>query len=171
MVNEASQAVSKKSIKECQFSAQFWAENIGLYADHVRRISQRFAIGSAVLSALTGLGVWSVLAASTQWPAVLAVSLVSLVSSALAIIPKIIKYEECAKAAASLTSSYGHVLGELNLASELLSNKTDKASEIESNAIKHFEEVKTIKDNLQPFPKDLQEEKNLQWEEFKKSNP
>jgi hypothetical protein len=106
MVDAPIQPVSESRIEECKVSAKFWASEIELYAERMRGRADRYAVISALLSALTGLGVWSTLATSTQWPAVFAVSLVALIAAAVAIIPQIKGYGKCAEIAASLGPRY-----------------------------------------------------------------
>jgi len=160
MVNAANQPVSESRVRECEVSARFWAAEIGLYAQDMRKLADRYAIISALLSALTGLGVWSTLAASTQWPAVLVVSLVALAAAAVAVIPQVKGYGACAEAAASLGPRYGHVLGELNDALDRLHGGHSDGPSLALQAVKEFEEVKAAKDTLRPYPVKLQEKIN-----------
>ena len=160
MVNAVTQPISESRVRECEVSARFWATEIGLYAERMRKRADRYAIISALLSTLTGLGVWSTLAASTQWPAVLVVSLVALAAAAVAVIPQVRGYGECAEAAASLGPRYGHVLGELRDALDMLHGGHPDGPSLARQAVKEFEEVKAAKDALRPYPADLQEKIN-----------
>jgi len=128
----------------------------------MRKLADNYAIISAILSAVTGLGVWSTLAASTQWPAVLVVSLVALTAAAVAVIPQIKGYGVCAEAAASLGPRYGHVLGELKDALDMLHGSDSDGPSFALQAVEEFEKVKAAKDALRPFPADLQEKINKQ---------
>jgi len=159
MGSPATQPISESRVLECKDSAQFWATELGPYAEEMRRRADFYAISSVVLSTITGLGVWSTLPGSTHWPAVLLVSLVALASAAAAAIPQIKAYGRCAEAAASLGVRYGHVMGELEDALEMLHNGHPGGSSRASDALKEFEEVRTAKQNLRPFPAEAQ--KNL----------
>jgi hypothetical protein len=154
------QPVSESRVQECEVSARFWATKILLYAQHMRALSDRYAIFAAILSAVTGLGVWTTLAASTQWLPVLVVSLVSLAAAAVAIIPQVKGYGTCAEAATALGPRYGHVLGELKDALGMLHNNHQDGPSFASQAVKDFEEVKAAKDALKPYPDRLQAEIN-----------
>jgi hypothetical protein len=160
MGNPATQPVSELRVLECIDSAEFWSTEIGPYAEDMRKRADFYAISSVVLSTITGLGVWSTLAGSTHWPAVLLVSLVALASAAVAAIPQIKGYGRCAEAAASLGPRYGHVLGELEDALAMLRNGHPDGSARASQALKEFEEVRTAKQNLRPFPVGPQEKLN-----------
>jgi len=158
--NPVTVPISEQRVKDCEFSARFWSTRIALYAERMRKRADLYAIIAALLSTLTGLGAWSILAASTQWPAVLAVSLVALVAAAVAVIPQIKGYGACAEAAASLGPRYGHVLGELKDALEMLrAGHPDGPSRAQA-AVEEFEDVRTAKEALRPYPTALMEEIN-----------
>jgi hypothetical protein len=99
--------VSEVRARECESSARFWAEDLGPFASEMTGRAERYATYSAVLSAITGLGVWTTLVESAKWPAVILVSLVAFLSAFVVSIPKIKGYPERAKSAASLSSRYG----------------------------------------------------------------
>jgi hypothetical protein len=160
MVNPLNPIVSETRVKECEVSARFWASEIGSYAQHMRELADRYAIVSALLSTLTGLGVWSILAASNRWPAVLAVSLVALAAAAVALIPKNKGFGACAEAAASLEPRYGHILGDLKDALELLKRDPAAGQALALQAVTDFEQVKAAKATLKPYPTALQEKIN-----------
>jgi hypothetical protein len=150
------QVVSEPRLQECETSASFWATEIGRYADLMRKRADNYSIASALLSALTGLGVWSTLAASTQWPVVLLVSLVALVAAAVAAIPRIKGYGECAQAAALLGPRYGHAVGELRDVLGMLQSRNPDAGARAAQAVKEFEDVRAAKEALKPYPAELQ---------------
>jgi hypothetical protein len=158
MVDAATQPVSESRARECEESARFWTTAIGPYAHRMRKRADNYAITAALLSTLTGLGVWSTLAASTRWPAVLAVSIVALIAAAVTVIPQIKGYAACAEAAAALGPRYGHVLGELIDALEMLDRGHPDGPYCVRQAVKEFEEVRTDKQALKPYPADLQKE-------------
>ena len=160
MVNEVTKPISESRVRECEVSARFWATEIGPYAERMRKRADHYAIISALLSALTGLGVWSTLVTSTQWLAVLAVSLVALFAAAVSVIPQIKRYGQCAGAATSLGPRYGHALGELMDALEMLRTGHSDGSSRARQAVELFEKVKAAKDSLRPYPAELHEKIN-----------
>jgi len=158
MVDPATQPVSESRARECEESARFWTTAIGPYAHRMRKRADNYAIIAALLSTLTGLGVWSTLAASTQWPAVLAVSIVALIAAAVTVVPQIKGYAACAEAVAGLGPRYGHVLGELMDALDMLRRGDSNALAPLRQAVDEFEKVRADKQALKPFPADLQKE-------------
>ena len=127
----------------------FWSENIGLYADKKRSAATIFAVIAAVLSGITGLGVWATLTESVRLYAVIAVSLVGFATVFAAAVLKYGGYAESAAAAAPLTSEYGHVRGELvDALAVLKSAELPEAHLQASEAVTQFEEVKRKKDEL-----------------------
>jgi hypothetical protein len=150
--------ISEARVKECEESARFWAKNLGFYAQTMRQRADNFAIISAILSGVTGLAVWTTIAASTKWPAILVVSLVSISSSIVGVIPQIKKYGECAESAACLAPRYGNVLGKLTDALATFHNGHSHENELVEAVVKEFEAIKADKDKLKPLPTKLQAE-------------
>jgi hypothetical protein len=122
----------------------------------MRRRADRYAITAALLSTLTGLGVWSTLAASTDWWAVLIVSIVALAAAVAAIVPKAKGYVECAAVAAALAPRYSQVMGELQDAATWLEQAESGAHDRADAAVKKFEGIKSEKDSLKTLPSQLQ---------------
>lgn len=149
--------ISKSRVQECLESARFWATEIGPYAHRMRVRADTFALIAAGLSAVTGLGIWSTVKASTWWPAVVVVSLVSLTSAVVAAVPRIMKYGECAEAAAPLGPRYGSVLGKLMDALEMLRKNDTNAQACANEAVKEFEHIRSAKEALKPYPAALAE--------------
>ncbi len=153
-MNESKGApVSLERVQRCLESADFWEEQLGKYGMDARARADRWSWISVGGSTLTGLAVWSTLAASTAWPAVLIVSVVAFVSALAGAAPKIGRYEDTAKDAAALASRYGHVIGELTDVKEALVD-SDSRPEIQTAArmaVASFEEVKKDKDALSPI--------------------
>ena len=144
--------VSEGRVRECEASARFWAEELGPFANQMNEHADRYALISAALSSLTGLAVWTTLVASTEWPAVLLVSIVAFTSAFVALIPKIKGYSACAKAATALSSRYGAVLGELVDAAEMYRRNSPDASLYAEAVVKKFEEIRKEKEDLKPYP-------------------
>jgi hypothetical protein len=157
MPQPAIESVSEKRIVECEESARFWATNLGIYAQQMRRKAEGYAIATGVLGAVTGLGVWSTLAASTAWPAVLTVSAIGLVSMILSAVTGTKRYGECAGAAATLAGRYGEVLGDLVDARETIRKADPGGASRAQRAVRDFEKAKKQKDELAPFPVALQQ--------------
>ena len=160
MGNSIAGIVDLERVKACEFSAEFWAENIGLYANRIRKRGERFAIASTALSTISGLGVWATLNASTNWLAIFVVSIFAIASAVISMVPQIVGFGKCAESAASLAPRYGHVLGNLKAAVVMLQNNAEGAQPFATQVIKEFEEIKHIKDNLNPFPEALAKEIN-----------
>src|SRR6056297_3085485 len=112
--------ISEGRILDCIESAYFWASRLPRYAGKMRRRADNYAIASTILSTITALGIWSTFASSSSWPAILAVSLVAIISAFVVQVPKIRGYAKCAEDSANLGSRYGNVLGELKDSLELL---------------------------------------------------
>jgi hypothetical protein len=167
MLNTVNQPISESRLMECEISARFWAAEIGKYAQRMRKRADSFALLSALLSTLTGLGVWTTLASSTHWLAVLAVSVVALAAATSSLIPQIYGYGKCADAASALGPRYGNVLGDLMDALAMLKKDDPNAQSFAIQTVKEFEDIKAEKDALKPFPLDLQVKKDKILEQKK----
>ena len=148
--------VSEARVVECEQSARFWSTHLNIYAETMRKKASFFTIASGMLGALTGLGVWATLEASTAMAAVIVVSAAGVATAALNIVPKTNRYGECAGAAATLAARYGEVLGELVDSLEMIRTSDAAAAARAQRAIQEFERAKRQKDSLQPFPDELQ---------------
>jgi hypothetical protein len=161
MATEEIPCVTKKDVEECEFSAQFWASELGVFAERMRGRSRLLSILSGGLSALAGLGVWSTLSASSDWLAVFLVSLVSFLTTFLVIIQQTMKYGECAGAAENLPSLYANALGDLRAAlTKFHEGELESDDPLAIKAVSNFHEVKRLKGKLNPFPADLQKKIN-----------
>jgi len=159
MAYKTNPVVSTERLETCIYSAQFWATNLGRFAEQIRKRADNYTIASVILSAVTGLGVWPMLAASTEWPAKLAVSIVALATTVVTTIPRIKGYAECAPVAQELGRRYGRVLGQLMDAREMLRKGHPEDA---LKAIAEFEEIRAAKQALKPYPTDLQIELDKQ---------
>lgn len=149
--------VSASRVDSCLDSSNFWAKALQDYAAEIRARADRWVWVSVTCSTLTGLGVWSTLATSTEWLAVLPVSVVAFLSAFAAAAPRIGRYEETARAAAQLATKYGSSVGDLMDAREALSDpKVERQTQAATvSAIKVFESIKADKDALMPRSKKL----------------
>jgi hypothetical protein len=151
--------VSKSRVEECLDSAKFWTDEIGGYGQRMRERADFYAILSAILSAVTSLGVWSTVAASTRPIAIVAVSSIGVLAAVVAIIPTIKGYGGCAEKAAALAPEYAHVKGDLMDALTALHDDPKSGKVRANNAVKDFEKIKREKDALRPFPEDLEKKR------------
>jgi hypothetical protein len=148
--------VTDNRLAECLASARFWERELGTYAEQTRSRANLWSWVSIICSSLTGLAVWSTLAASVKWPAVLLVSIVAFVAAIAAAAPKVGKYDETSKAAANLQTEYGHSIGELEDAAAAHPKTGQEAQAARRKAVKDFEGIKDKKDELVPFSRRLQ---------------
>jgi hypothetical protein len=153
-------AYSPDGLNEYIDSARFWGDHIQLYSDWMQTLSDRYAIGAALISAFTGLAIWGTISSSAQVWAQAAASTMAFCAAAAAIIPKIKGYGNCALSAAPLSTDYGHALDELLTALEGVKSARPKAQVGARKAVADFEAVKAKKDALRPYPRRLQE----QWD-------
>jgi hypothetical protein len=138
-------------------SARFWADHLQLYSDWMQTVNDRYAIGAALISAVTGLAIWGTVSSETHLWGQAATSAMAFAAAAAAIIPKIRGYGDCALKAAPLSAEYGHSLGELENALEAVKSNLPKARATARQAVKGFEAVKAKKDALRPYPRKLQD--------------
>ena len=145
-------------------SAEFWTTHINVYSDQMQSLADRYAITASLICAITGLTSWATIAASTKWWGQVVVGLMAFAAAAVAVIPKVRHYNECANNAQPLAAEYAQALGALrNSLSELKSSNPD-AQDHASEAVKRFDETKKKKDDLRPFPSKLQLQINAQRE-------
>lgn len=144
--------VSLDRVRECEESARFWAVELGPFANRMNDLADRYALWSAGLSALTGLGVWSTLVASTLWPVVVLVSAVAVASAVVAMVPRVKGYGDRAKAAASLAPRYGNVLGELIDVRQMFEKNNPDAPAVAKLVVERFESLKREKDTVKGVP-------------------
>jgi hypothetical protein len=136
--------ISKTTLDRCIESADYWAKYLPIVTYYNRQREKRFAIAAAFFSTLTGLGVWAILQTSTQWPAVLLISLVSGASALVVLIPQIAGYAETAEKAMFLCPKYGSVLGQLHDAKAMV-EKDENNQAYQATAKKAVEEFQAIK--------------------------
>lgn len=148
--------VSKSRLDDCIQSADFWAAHIGLYSDWMQTLSDRYAIGAALLSTVTGLTIWGSVSGSGALWAQAAAGVMAFLAAAAAIVPKVRGYGDCARQAAPLSAEYGHSLGELQDALDAVSAGRAKAQAAARKAVENFEAIKVKKDALRPYPRKLQ---------------
>jgi len=152
--------ITLERVVRCRESADFWADELGIYAGEIRARADLWSWVSVGCSALTGLGVWTTLAASTAWPAVLALSVVAFVAAVAGAAPKVGQYEETAKTAAALAPRYGQAIGQLKdleaaLTRDPLGDETQAAARA---VVASFEAIKRDKDALSPRSRRLRKQ-------------
>ena len=150
--------VSEQSLTECIVSAEFWATHLNLYSANMQALADRYAIITSLISAVTGLGAWGTIAASTKWWGQAVVGVMAFAAAIVALIPKQRGYGECALKAAPLSTEYGRVLGPLRNAQAELKSGNPNAQTHSQEAIAAFNDVRQKKNDLKPFPSELQKE-------------
>ena len=163
--------ISEQRLKECIESAGFWASHLNLYSDSMQVLADRYAIITSLISAVTGLGAWGTIAASTKWWGQAVVGVMAFAAAGMAVIPKVRGYSECALKAAPLSTEYGSVLGGLEDALSELQSGNQNAQTHSREAIAAFEDAKKKKDALKPFPTELQKEIDAQRKAAGKPGP
>jgi hypothetical protein len=148
--------ISASRLEDCMQSAEFWGNHIGLYADWMQTLSDRYAISASLLSAVTGLTIWGSVSASAAWWAEAAAGLLAFAASACAVVPKVRGYGDCARQAAPLSAEYSHCLGDLQDALDALKDGRPKAQQVARKAVAAYEATKAKKDGLRPYPRKLQ---------------
>lgn len=144
--------VSEQTLIECIVSARFWTDRLGPYSANIQAISDRYAISASLISTITGLAAWGMIAGSPRLWAQVLVGLMAVATAAVTVIPKVIGYSECAFNAAGLSGEYGKVLGKLQDALEALLKDDPKAQTYANAARNEFNAIKERKDHLRPFP-------------------
>jgi len=152
--------ISMTTLDNCIESADYWAKNLPTVTYYNRQRDKRYAIAAASFSTLTGLGVWTILQTSTQWPAVLVISLVSGGSALVVLIPQIMGYAETAEKAMFLCPKYGSVLGQLHDAKAMVKKGEDNQAyqATAKKAVEEFQAIKSEKDTA-GITRDLIEKK------------
>ncbi|MFI5387675.1 MAG: hypothetical protein ACHQ50_16320 [Fimbriimonadales bacterium] len=119
-------------------------------------LADRYAISTSLISIVTGLGAWGTIAASTQWWGQAVVGLMAFAAAGMAVIPKVRGYSDCAIKASPLSTDYGRVLGDLEDALGELQSSNPNAQAHAREAVAAFEDIRTKKNALKPFPSELQ---------------
>jgi hypothetical protein len=152
--------VSETELKADTVSAEFWTTHINLYSEKMQRLADRYAIAASLISTITGLAVWGTIASSTKWWGQALVCVMAFAAAAVALIPKIRRYNECAVNSLPLSSEYADSLGALHTALEEIHNGSPDAQKDSREAVDKFKDTKKKKDALRPFPWKLEEEIN-----------
>ena len=86
------------------------------------------------------------------------VGVMAFAAAGVAVVPKVRHYSECALNAAPLATEYGKVLGVLeDVLSEFRSGDPNVQTHAQE-AIAKFDDIRTKKNALRPFPRDMEEE-------------
>jgi hypothetical protein len=150
--------ISEARLTECIVSARFWANHLNSYSDKMQALADGYAISASLISTITGLAVWGMIAASPKLWAQVLVGAMAFAAAAVAVVPKVKGYGECAVKAAPLSTEYGKVLGDLEDALTELQSHNPSAQTDSRAAVDAFQVVKAKKDALKPFPRRLEEE-------------
>ena len=150
--------ISQPRLTECIESARFWANNLNSYSDKMQSLADRYAITASLISTVTGLAAWGMIAASPKMWAQVLLGVLAFAAAAVALIPKVRGYGECAVKAAPLSTEYGKVLGDLQDALSELQSGSPKAQTDSRAAVDAFQKTKEKKDALKPFPRKLEVE-------------
>jgi hypothetical protein len=78
----------------------------------------------------------------------------------VSVVPKVRGYGDCALKAAALSTDYGQVLGGLEDALTEVQEGKPSAQDHSKSAVEKFDEIRKRKNELRPFPKDLEEKLN-----------
>jgi hypothetical protein len=142
--------VTVERVARCLKSAERCHLVLGQVAREAQTTTTRWVWTGVTCSAIVTLGVWPTIAASTAWPAIAGVSLVAFISALAAAIPKVLGYDDTAREAASLQSSYGHMIGELTdlLAAMRQPSPPAYVQTAARRTVAAFEELKGRKDAL-----------------------
>jgi hypothetical protein len=150
--------ITMETLVVCKHSAGFWATHLGPYAQDMRKKSDWYKIAAGVFSTVTTLAVWTTLVDSVQLGAVIAVSVVGVITGFVAIMPQVKGYGPCAESAAMLADSYGQAQGELDSALEMMEKGDSRAQDYAETALAHFTAIRSQKQKLWPQPAALQKE-------------
>ena len=155
-----------KTLRYEEHSAEFWSQNLGLWSAKMRARADAFAIGAAILSAMTGGAVWTTLSDSTQIWAQVGVTAMAVAAAVAASVPKLRGYGDCAAQAADLAGRYGADLVALRFAHEHRRAHAAGADDEVKAAIDGFLKTRADKQKLSPYPKRLEETVMAEYEKL-----
>jgi hypothetical protein len=145
--------VSRERIRDCLDSARFWTATLPHYADREQKWADVFGLVAGLVSALTGLAIWPVLAtgnatSSQLTPGAIVISVAAMVAAVAALVPRVMNFAEMAGQARELASRYGAVLGQLEDLVHVKEIDQDAARAI----VDEFQATKQKKDALRRLP-------------------
>lgn len=149
----------------CRFSAAFWARELPKWGADLQQEANRAAVLSAVLSAVTGLAVWTTLSQSTQPFAQAVVCVVAFATALLTSLPKIFKWDDKIKAIPGIVGNYVADLGWLNRAAEEQAKNSAEAEVMIKEAMAAFRKNKQEKDAL-GVPRNLLVKKDAEYQAY-----
>ena len=152
--------VSETTLLADIISAEYWTTHINLYSEKMQELADGYGIAASLISTITGLAAWMTIVTSPAWWAQFLVGLMAFAAAAVAIIPRVRHYSECAAAAAPLATGYADALTELQNALDEIHKNAANAQDHAREAVTGFRSVKAKKDALKPFPWKLEEEIN-----------
>lgn len=147
-------------LEMCKVSAEFWATHLPQYSARMQSLADNYAISASLISAVTGLGVWGMMAKSPHLWAQVVVGLMAFAASVVAVIPTVKHYGDCAANARQLSTEYGDALGDIVEAMEELQAGASEGDSNAKAALAKFQDVRARKSALNPFPQALQDQVN-----------
>jgi len=151
-------SISEQRLTECIPDARFWANHLNSYSERMQSLADWYAIVATLISTITGLTAWKMVAASPKpWAQVL-VAVMAFAAAVVAFIPKVKGYGDCAVKSAPLSTEYGKVYGDLLDALNDIRSGNPNAQFHAQAAVAAFQHAKEKKDALRPFPRKLEEE-------------
>jgi hypothetical protein len=153
--------ISEDRLIFCRISAATWTKKLPDYIADMRGKRDFYAMLSATLGVITGLGVWSTLVASAQWYAQFIVSSMAFLAALAVIVPKTKGYAECAAVAAVLCPRYANVMGDFIDVLAMFKRSGENSKEAQDaarHAVSEFEAIKREKDEKLRFSKKFLDE-------------
>jgi hypothetical protein len=150
--------VSEQRVAECIPSARFWANHLNSYSEQMQSRADIYAIIASLISTITGLTAWQMIATSPKLWAQVLVAVMAFAAAVVAFIPKVKGYNDCAVKSAPLSTEYGKVYGDLLDALSELQSGNPNAQFHAQAAVDAFQRAKEKKDALRPFPRKLEQE-------------
>src|ERR1035441_4115114 len=99
--------ISEARLTECIDSSRFWANHLNSYSDKMQALADGYAISASLISTITGLAAWGMIARTPKLWAQVLVGAMAFAAAVVAMVPKVKGYGECAVKAAPLSTEYG----------------------------------------------------------------
>lgn len=138
--------VSQARLVMCLASAMYWEKYLVTYADKKQWWANFWAIGAAILAAITNVAIWQEFTDAGGLTAKIAGSVVTVLAGLCATIPRILNHGELAGAARTLRPQYGAMIGNLV---DLIKIAPNFDREEAASVVHDFQLIKEKKDQLQ----------------------